>query len=72
MFMLFFPLPDCENDLVLKHEGLHFAQYPPENDKYGQILYPGKLQQLPKPRSVGDGQDRVSHLHLQGEASGVA
>lgn len=70
--MLFSFLPDCENDLILKHEGLDFTQYPPENDKNGQILDPRKLEQLPESRRIGDGQDRITDLHFQTEVLNVA
>lgn len=64
---LLFLLLDSENDLILKHKRLDFTEYPPENDKNGQILYPGKFQQLPEGRGIDNSQDRVADLHFQTE-----
>lgn len=41
-----------ENNLVLKHKGLHPAQYPPDNHQNSKVLDPGKLDDLPEARLI--------------------
>ena len=48
-------LAHCEDDLVLEDKGLHSLKDPPEDDQDGQVLHPGKLDQLPECRVVGAG-----------------
>ena len=62
-------LLDGEDDLVLEDEGLHTAQNPPEHHKDGQVLDPGKLEQLPEAGEVGDGEDGIRELQIQGEVT---
>ena len=45
---------DGDNDLVLEDKGPHSLDHPPENECNGQVLHPGKLQELPEPRVVGE------------------
>lgn len=60
-------MSNCEDDLVLEDECLYPVQYPPEHHHYSKILYPGKLEQLPEARVVGDSLNRVGEDEVECE-----
>ena len=58
---------ESQHHLISIHKRLHNSQEKPENSEYREVLDPGKLEQLPESRPVGDSEDWVGELQVRGE-----